>query len=191
MTVNQGTREYRRLPTATDVSSAYIAPAEQITVKLHSARGCEALEMAHLSALCGMIAMLAVLFIPAPACADLAKFDDISNGNAALSDALPVPPDRVTLLSGANMFATMPGQGRATTEVGTVTLNSLVQIYFTSDAGGLDGESTSVAMPVDNPPGLGSCLELQPVRSGRAPFGMLRTGRGLLALASAPRQVDR
>ena len=101
MATTQGTREYRRLPTATDISTADSAPTEQITVKLHAARRYETLEMPHLSTLCGTIAMLVARFITAPACADPVKFDDISDDNDALSDALLVTPDRVTPLSGA------------------------------------------------------------------------------------------
>jgi len=127
--------------------------------------------MPHLSTLCGTIAMLVARFITAPACADPVKFDDISDDNDALSDALLVTPDRVTPLSGANMFATMPGQRQAITRGGKVTLNSLARIHFTSNAGGQDGEPTSVTRPADDPPRLGSRLERNQVESGDPRLG--------------------
>lgn len=99
-----------------------------------------------------LVAMLLLPVTPDRARAQPANFDAISDGTDALADALLATPNRKTPVPDVNLFATAPGEEQATTRLGTIRLNALAPIYYTSNAEGVSsgGSNSAEANPEIN-----------------------------------------
>jgi hypothetical protein len=95
------------------------------------------------------VTIVLLSFTADPAGAQPANFDAISDGSDALADALLATPDRKTPVPDVNLFATAPGEEQATIRLGTIRLNALAPIYYTSNAEGVSsgGSNSAEANP--------------------------------------------
>ncbi|MGH7155062.1 MAG: hypothetical protein ACREF3_14155 [Acetobacteraceae bacterium] len=99
-----------------------------------------------------LVAAMLLPFAIDPVRAQPANFDAISDATDAMADALLATPNRKTPVPDVNLFATAPGEEQATTRLGTLRLNALAPLYYTSNAEGLGsgGSNSAEANPEVN-----------------------------------------
>jgi hypothetical protein len=98
-----------------------------------------------------LLAMLLFPWVAGPVRAQPTNFDAISDATDAMADALLATPGK-TPVPDVNLFATAPGEEEASTRLGTIRLNALAPLYYTSNAEGLGsgGSNSAEANPEVN-----------------------------------------